>query len=229
MPNEQQQPRREGFSAWWAVREVDHLFGKLGRYTRFVAYSKWSLLGVALVLTASLIAWPLLTKDRSGMRISFVDSKTATGEKPASPVMNDPEYNGIGEAGQQYKINGKSATQKTSTLVLIDAVEGQMLKPDGKWFSLTADRAEYQQDKKIIDLYGTVTVIDDQGTEFVTSHATIEMDTMHTYGNETITGSGPMGNILASGFEIGDNGNHIVFTRGDAPVKVKVDRAAKQK
>ena len=221
--------KHAGFSAWWAVREVDHLIGRLGRYTLFVMYSKRALLVVTGILTISLIAWPLLTKDRSGLRISFVDSKTAAGAHVASPVMENPEYRGQGEAGQQYKISGKTATQKSSTLVVIDQAEGQMLRADGQWYQLTAKRAEYQQDRKIVDLYGDVNVFDTSGTNFVTEHATVEMQTMHIYGKESITGTGSMGNIVASGFEIEDNGKHITFHRGATQVRTTVTKATKQK
>lgn len=226
MADTEEQPG--GLGAWWAVREVDHLFSRFGRYTRLVGYGKWALLGTAGLLVVSLIAWPLLTKDKSGLRVSFVDTKSLA-QKPSSPVMSNPEYHGLGDSGQQYKLNGTKATQKSSTLVVIDAVEAQMLKANGKWFSLSAERADYQQDRKIADLYGNVTLLDGEGTTFTTSHATIEMNTMDVYGNESISGVGNLGNILASGFEIRDNGSHITFTRGDAPIKVQLDRAAKKK
>ena len=225
---EQEQHDHAGFSAWWAVREVDHLIGKLGRYTRFVFYSKRALLVVAAILTLALIAWPLLTKDRSGLRVSFVDSKTAAANKVASPVMDSPEYRGRSETGQQYIINGKTATQSTPTLVVIDQVHGQMIRPDGKIYTLTADRADYQQDKRVTDLWGNVHVWDEQGTLFVTSHATVEMQTMHIWGDDPITGTSQMGNILASGFEIDDNGDHIIFKRGADQVHTTVVKAAQQ-
>lgn len=227
MPRPEPQEKQGSLSKLWAVREIDHLFSQLGRYTRFVAYSKWSLVVVALLLTVSLIAWPLLTKDQSGVRVSFVDSKTV--KQPAtSPVMSNPVFNGQGAEGQQYQLTGKQATQKTPTLVVMDTVKSQMLRTDGKWFYLTADRGEYQQDKKVIDLYGKVTLTTSTGTQFVTEHATIEMADMHIYGKETVTGTGNTGNIVASGFEITDNGNKITFTRGEAPVQVKLDRATRK-
>ena len=219
-----------GFSAWWAVREVDHLIGKLGRYTRFVFYSKRVLLVVAAILVIALISFPLLTKDRAGLRVSFVDSKTAAENKAASPVMDDPEYRGQGASGQQYKMTGKTATQATPTLVIIDHAEGQELMTNGKWYQLSADRADYQQDKKIVDLYGNVTLYDMNGTTFVTEHATVEMQTMHIWGTDPITGTGDMGNIVASAFEIEDNGDHIIFKRGaDKQVHTTVIKATQQK
>jgi LPS export ABC transporter protein LptC len=227
MARDDSSKRHEGLSAWWAVREVDSLFSRLGRYTRFVIYGKWSLLVVALLLMASLIIWPLVAADKSGLRISFVDNTSAK-QSPTSPVMNNPEYSGSGKNGQQYKITGKTATQKTPTLILIDTVEATMTKQDGSWRILTAERAEYRQDKKLMDLYGKVTLVDAQGTSFVTEQATIETETSRIYGTHRITGEGAMGNIVASGFEITDNGSHIRFTGGDAPVKVTIKRAAKK-
>jgi lipopolysaccharide export system protein LptC len=194
-----------------------------------VFYSKRALLVVAGILTLALIAFPLLTKDRSGLRVSFVDSKTAAAAHVESPVMENPEYRGQNESGAQYKINGTTATQKTPTLVVIAQAEGQMLRMDGKWYHLTADRAEYQQDKKIVDLFGNVTVYDMNGTTFVTEHATVEMQTMHIWGTDTITGTSDMGNIVASGFEIEDNGDHIIFYRGADQVHTHVIKEAKQK
>lgn len=220
--------RRGGFSNLWAVREVDNLFGQIGRYTRFVFYGKRALAAISGLLILTLIAYPLFTGDRSGMRISFVDNKTAKG-RASLPVMSNPEYRGLNEKGDQFKVNGKSATQQTENLVRIEAVEGQLIKPDGGWYALSADYADYQQDKKVIDLMGDVTLVDGNGTIFNTEHATIETQTSHIFGTKPITGSGNLGNIVASGFEIKDNGAHIIFTRGDDPVRVQLERAEKKK
>lgn len=211
-----------------AVREVDQLFGRISRYTRFVLFGKWTLLVVALLLIGSLISWPLVSKDRSGLRISFVDNKTAKPQKPMSPVMDSPEYEGVNEKGQQYKVNGKVATQKSATLIEIEQVEAQLLKADSSWFLLTSTRAEYKQDVKVLDLFGDVTLMNDRHT-FSTEHATIETNTMRVFGNDPITGSGPMGKIVASGFEIKDNGEHIIFVGGVEQLRVTIDRSGKKK
>ena len=216
-------------SATWAVREVDHLFSKLGRYTRFVLYSKWFLGVFAFALLTSLIAWPLLTKDRSGIRMSFIDNTVKPGQKASSPVMSNPEYRGSNAAGEQFKVNGVKATQISQSLAVIDQVEAQMLRKNGGWLSLTADKAEYHQDAKKIELISNVTVIDDRGYSFITSRATIDTKTNDTYGNESISGTGPLGNVLASGFEIRDKGAHIIFKGGTQRVQLHIDRAKKKR
>ncbi|MES2984860.1 MAG: LPS export ABC transporter periplasmic protein LptC [Pseudomonadota bacterium] len=224
-----EEPQKRGLSAMWAVREVDHLFSRFKRYTQFVLYGKWSLAAVALVLAVSVMAWPFLTREKSGLRVSFVDTKTAaTGQKPDSPVMDNPEYRGLGAQGQQYKINGTTATQMSPTLVIIAKAEAQLLRLNGSWFYLTADRAEYHQDSGIVELFGNVTVVDDRQTTFVTEHATVETKTMDAHGSDPITGVGPLGNIVASGFEMRDNTTHITFLRGTDPVKVHIDKKKKK-
>ncbi len=183
--------KKKGLSDNWAVREVDHLFARLGYYTRFVGYSKWFLGVVALVLLVSLIAWPLLTKDRSGIRVSFVDNGGKTPQQPAaSPVMNSPEYRGVTDAGDQYKFNGVKATQMTPTLIRMEQIEGQLLRHDGRWYSLDADHGDYHQDTKILELTGNVTVLDDRGYSFTTTQATMNTATSDITGNAPVVARG---------------------------------------
>ncbi len=227
MPNSSPQKRMN--SATWAVREVDHLFSRLGRYTRFVLYSKWFLGVFALGLLASLIGWPLLTKDRSGIRMSFIDNNVRKGEKATSPIMTNPEYRGTSAAGELYKINGLRGTQVTQDLAVIDQVEAQMLRKNGGWLSLTSDKAEYRKEIKKMELIGNVTTIDDRGYTFLTSRATIDTKNNDVDGNEPISGTGPLGNLLASSFKIRDKGNHLIFKGGASPVQLHIDRAKKQR
>ena len=220
-------PEKKGLSANWAVTEVDHLFSRFARYTRFVLYSKWFLLVIALGLVTTLIALPLVSHDRSGIRVSFVDNGS-NGPKAASPVMNNPEFHGIDDKGEQYRVNGIRATQITPTLVGLEQVEAQLVSKDGSWRSLTAARGEYHQDTKFLVLTGNVTVINDQGYSFNSERAEVDTKTNHIVGNQPITGVGPAGNLLASSFEMIDNGAHMIFNRGAEPVRLHIDRAKKQ-
>jgi LPS export ABC transporter protein LptC len=222
--NAAQQEQKRGLSNLWAVREVDHLFSRFKRYTVFVLYGKWSLVGFAAVLMIALIAWPFITKDQSGIRVSFVDNKTVGGT-PSSPVMSNPEYRGVGNNGTQYKVNGIRATQMGGNVILIEKVEAQMLKGGGGWYSLTADKAEFHQNENRLELTGNVTVIDSAANNFITERATVNTLTMDMRGDAPVTGTSPRGNILASGFEIRDNGNHITFVRGADPLTVEIEKS----
>jgi lipopolysaccharide export system protein LptC len=220
---------KKGLSANWAVAEVDHLFSTLGRYTRFVVYSKWFLLVVALGLMTVLIALPLLSHDRSGIRVSFVDTGDNPAAKASSPIMTNPEYHGIDTKGEQYRVNGARAVQVTPTLIALEKVEAQLVTTQGGWRSLTADRGEYHQDTKLLVLIGNVTVIDDQGYSFTTEKANVETaKNLHITGDQPVSGVGPTGNLLASGFEIMDSGAHMIFVGGAEQVHLHIDRKQKR-
>lgn len=218
-------PEHHVLSAHWAVREVDTLLSRFARYTRFVIYSKWFLGVFALGLMGSLIAYPLLTKDRSGIRVSFNSGVITDASKASTPVMSNPEYHGSGDKGQQYRVNGTRATQATPSLIVIDQVDGQLVQPDGALTSLTAIRADYHQDEKKILLQGAVNVSNDKGYHFVTEEATVDTHTMDVVGDVPVRGNGPLGNLLASAFEIRENGNRLLFKRGSlGQIKLVVER-----
>jgi hypothetical protein len=222
------QRKKSGLSNNWAVNEVDHLFSKLARYTRFVVFSKWFLLVFAIGLMVTLITVPLVSKDRSGVRVSFVDTQTNGKGAAASPVMSNPEYRGTSEKGDQFKVGGARAIQVSPTHITIEQVEAQMITPTGSWRSLTAQRAEYDQDKKMIALMGDVTLVDEQGYSFVTDAATVNMATMEVVGDSPIQGVGPLGNLLASSFKIMDSGKRIIFAGGPERLRLRIDRKAKE-
>lgn len=206
------QPERTGLSAHWGTREVDHLFGRFARATRFVLFSKWFLAVVAALLLVVLIVVPMLEK-RSGARLSFVSEEAGTITKTdaaSAPSMAKPVYEGTDKNGRQYRITGGRATQITADMIELDNVEA-MLENGDNFVSVTADKAQYFQEEKKVELIGNVNVIHGKGYNFLTPAATVDTATMDVTGNQEISGEGPMGKLLATGFEIRDNGKSIRF------------------
>lgn len=220
--NSEIREQRKGLSANWAVREVDHLFTRFARYTRFVLYSKWFLGIFALLLLTVLVVWPMVSKDKTGMRISFVGTSSMPGKGSVSPTMNNPIFEGTDKNGQPYKLVGARAVQATSELVVVEKVEGQLLTKNS-FVSLMADRAEYRQKRNSIDLLGNVNIIHGEGYTFVTQAAQVNTKTMDVTGSGKIEGEGPLGNLLATGFQIRDNGNIIRFG-GKGRVTVVIEK-----
>lgn len=206
----------------WGVREVDHLFSAFARYTRFVLFSKWFFGIFAIVLMVSLIGYPLLTKDRSGIRVSFVGTD-GTGSHASSPVMTNPEYRGVDAGGQQYIVKGLRAVQKEGDLIVIEQVDGQLLRADGSFMTLTSDSADYRQKANRIDLNGNVHVMDSAGYDFTTPRASVNTANMDVDGDQQVDGVGPQGKLLATGFKIRDNGKIISFG-GTSRVTLTLDK-----
>lgn len=216
--------KKSGLSANWAVREVDHLFSRLSRYTSFVIYSKWSLAGVAVFLLVALLLWPMASEHSAG-RISFVGTGegAVTGKSSVSPTMDSPVYEGTDKNGQQYRITGARAVQATPELVVIEQVEGN-IDTRNSFVSLTARQAEYAQKQQRITLLGNVHVTSGEGYDFTTPSALVNTETMEVTGEEEVRGAGPMGNLLATGFEIRDNGKTVRFGK-TGRVNVNITKA----
>lgn len=219
----------EGLTGWWGAREAGgFLLGRFKRYTRFVFYGKWSLLGFALILVAALVIWPFVGKDKSGLRISFVDSKNA-GESPEKPVMSNPEYRGSSANGREYKMTGTKATQETQDMIVIDQAEAVVMKPDGGWQMITADKAEYYKEAHRIELIGHVVATDNANNRFTSEQATVDTTTMDVVSNVPVEGNGENGKVVASAFEMKDKGNHLIFRRGEAEQVKVISNQAKRK
>lgn len=217
----EQQP--ENKNLLWRVREVDHLFAAFRRYTKFVLFSKWFLGLLAIALMTSLVAWPLISKSRSGVRISFIGTDAKHATSVAAPVMNHPVYQGVTSNGDQYKITGLRAVQKTSELIVIEQVEGQLVKANGDFTALSANNAEYIKAQDMIELIGDVVINDASGYNFVTPRARIHIATMDVEGDAQVEGTGPQGNLLAIGFKIRDNAKRIIFG-GTSRVTVHIEK-----
>lgn len=225
MVDEPLQPESSGIADTWAVREVDHLLHRVARYTKFVVFSKWFLAIVAVVLFVVLVVYPI-TEQRAGQRLSFVSddvAKVPEGANASAPSMAKPVYEGSDAQGRPYRITGGTATQITADMIVIDKVEGEMQTNSGN-VTVTADKAEYKQAANSIDLIGNVNVIDSKGYHFITPRAHVDTSTMTVTGQDEITGDGPMGKLLATGFEISDNARNIKFGTAGTRVGVTVNR-----
>jgi lipopolysaccharide export system protein LptC len=193
------------------LREADTVFGYITRYTRFVVFSKWFLGVVSLLAMTLLIAWPLLIRNGGGARVSFVMQEGKHGQSAVTPVMNKPRYEGTDEKGQKYTITADKATQKTTALIELENVAADMFTSSGSWLSLTAKAGEFHDDSKLLFLSGGVMLYHEDGYQFTTERVEIDTQTSQARGDLVVEGQGPMGKLLATGFEIGDNGNRIVF------------------
>lgn len=214
--------KKHKLSANWAVQEVDHLITRFTRYTRYVLLGKWSLAGLALLLMIVLIVWPYFTRDTSGLRVSFTGTDALTHQPGLMPRMANPRYHSTTKAGEPFSITGAAAVQQTPTLIIIEKVTGELVKKDGSWLSLSADRAEYEQGKHTLVLQGNVNVVNDEGYNFVTPSALVDIKTMRVVGTEPISGVGPSGKLLASSFEITDNGKKV-HLGGKSRVSVEIN------
>jgi lipopolysaccharide export system protein LptC len=83
---------------------------------------------------------------------------------------------------------------------------------NGALVVVTAATAMYQSQAQLLDLFGDVNLVHENGTRFVTNTAHVDVAADSVAGNDPVTGHGPSGDITAQGFRVLDRGNTIVFT-----------------
>jgi lipopolysaccharide export system protein LptC len=77
---------------------------------------------------------------------------------------------------------------------------------------VTAATGMYQSPAQLIDAFGEVTLVHQNGTRFVTETARLDIAHNAAQGDDPVEGHGPSGDVKAQGFRIFDKGDTILFT-----------------
>jgi lipopolysaccharide export system protein LptC len=198
------------------------LFARISRYTRMVLFGKWALGVVSTVIIIAIIAIPLIEQTRDGKRISFVSGQPQSGAKP---VMLNPKLEGVTEKNEPFTATANKAVQESDSVIQLFGVQADMFKADNTWLNMKANEGRYDSSTNTLDLWGEVSLYQDNGYSFATNRVAINTKKASASGKELISGQGPLGNLTATGYAITDNGTHMQF--GSTPperVLVRIQR-----
>ena len=190
---------------------------RLWSHRRFV---RWGLLALAAMVVLIVIVWPELKPSTTRIQVSnAVTTATVNSNRDAAV---DAHFTGTDRYGRPFTV---SAPQVDSTG---DGYDGGMIqtKPvsdktmsDGRKVHLTADRGVYNSATKVVDLYGNVVFIDDNGYRVESSTATIKLDEGLVTGAEPVVGYAPFGRVDGVGFRIINSGENV-FVSGPARMHI---------
>lgn len=192
-------------------RDSSAAMSKLFRRRRFARFMKFVLPLLALGTVAIVVAWPQLSKRHQMMSLTFSDVDSVN----AALVMNNPRYRGADSKDQPYVVTADRAVQdpEDSHQVTLDNVQADITSGGG-WWSLTADTGLYHGERRLLHLFGNVTVIGDNGYEMHGTSAEVNLDTNVVISDEKVWGQSETGMIRANGLRIHDKGRVIVFVNG---------------
>jgi LPS export ABC transporter protein LptC len=128
--------------------------------------------------------------------------------------MLNPRYAGVDRQNRPYVVTsaiGRQASNRDD-LMSLERPRAEMTMRNGALVVVTAATAMYQSQAQLLDLFGDVNLVRDDGTRFVTNTAHVDVAADSAVGNDPVTGHGPSGDITAQGFRVVDRGNTIVFT-----------------
>lgn len=180
-------------------------------YSRFVGTMRWTLPLAALVLILLVILWPQFRPDDRKFRIGFADLSVQEAER--DQVLN-PRFTGFDKDDQPFTLVAKLAIRQTRQPDLIDleAPQADITLKNGSWLAMTADKGVYDQAAQVLHLEGDVNLFHDDGYQFTTSSARIDLRRGTAMGDEAVTGHGPSGRIQSQGFAADNNRHQLVFT-----------------
>lgn len=201
------------FGAGWTAAEAGT------RHSRRVALLKRVLpvIGIALLLLIAI--WPRLAPFWDRMRLAFpaIDLRDAK-----ELQMVNLRYAGVDRTGRPFVVTAASGRQvpDRQDLMSLRAPRADVKTQAGADVAVTAATGVYQSQSQLLDLFGEVTLVHQNGTRFVTNSARVDAAANTAKGSEPVEGHGPSGDIKAQGFEILDKGDTILFTgRSDLLLK----------
>ena len=197
--------------------QIQNREGAAGRtvgYSNFVGFMRYALPLGALLLLGLIVVWPLATGREQGFRISFTDAPDIDG----SLRMVNARYLGVDDQNQPYTVTATEASQPqpNSPLVALQEISADVFIDDrnGQWLALTAREGLYQREERYLDLAGDVSIFSDQGHEFHTARAHVDLAARTADGDAPLAGQGPLGLIEAGNFFLDDNEQAMFFGGG---------------
>ena len=196
------------------VRSREGAAGRTVGYSNFVSFMRYALPLGALLLLGLIVVWPLATGREQGFRISFTDDPDLDG----SLRMVNARYLGVDDQNQPYTVTAAEARQPqpNSPLVTLQEISADVFIDDrsGQWLALTAREGLYQREERYLDLAGDVSIFSDQGHEFHTARAHVDLAARTVDGDAPLAGQGPLGLIEAGHFFLDDNEQAMFFGGG---------------
>ena len=183
---------------------------KSRRYSRFVKLMKLVLTLLALAVIALVIAWPHLDAKDIGFRLGFAAMQLKDSKDPS---MLNPRYVGTDNNNQPFSLTADLARNLSGpdARVELEMPKADITTKDGTWLVLTAENGVFARLSKTLKLVGKVNLFHDQGYEFRTDRAEINLSKGTASSNTPVEGQGAFGQINSNGFNLINKGQTIIF------------------
>lgn len=198
------------FSKNWPEKtpDSDYRIPTIQHSTR-VGKLKFAVIFISLFLILTLIIFPLTDIGKKSFKVTFHD--TGDSSSYENPTMLKPRFHGMNKNNRPYNITADDAIKESENKVALQSINGDMLMKDGSWMTLLSETGDYLIVKRELDLNGSVNLIMDNGYQFFSESAHLNLDENMAAGNEATVVHGPLGILNADGFIIRDGGDNIFF------------------
>ena len=181
-----------------------------GRPGRLARIAKFALPLLALAAAGLIFAWSHVNLEVVRLQIS--DSDLAPQEVDAIS-MGNVQFAGVDAKNRSFSVTATLATQQAddADVVHLQQPKAEIVLDNGTHVAVNADAGQLQRATQLLDLSGTVKLVQDRGYEFHTTRARIDLGEHTATGDAPVEGRGPDGNVQAEGFQIVDQGARVIF------------------
>jgi lipopolysaccharide export system protein LptC len=195
-------------------------------YTVFVRLLKILLPASALVIVGVVFAHLSKSPLREvEVAATAKDDKTAPGQIEVVGA----RYEGVDSSGHPYTLIADRARRAgtddsrragadpaqsfkdSGDMVLFDGLKADIFLEDQSWLAVSAKQGSYAVKAQHLDLMGDVAAYHDSGYEMHLPRLSIDLKDRHAFSDTGVKAQGPLGEIAATGLEVLDAGNRIVF------------------
>jgi len=205
--------------------------GEIARRRRLLRWTKWVLPVGALLLLASIAAWPEL--DRS-MRSARLGLKQVTQVRLDSGRMLSARYRGLDTHNRPYMLTADEAQQagngtpgiSSGDRINLTRPVADTLTEGGSWIRISAADGVYMQHTQLLDVTRDVTLYRDDGIMMTSPAADIDLKRGIIASNDWVHAEGPFGILDAQAYLLSQRDGLAQF-RGPGRLILNDDRIAR--
>ncbi|MGE3622800.1 MAG: LPS export ABC transporter periplasmic protein LptC [Bdellovibrionales bacterium] len=159
----------------------------------------------ALLILAALIAWPMLeSKKIKAIAVSNIPDL----------VIKNLHLTGTNDKNEPYSLMAEKTTRPSGlkNIYDLDHPQGEITLANGSWVAGKALYGRFDQDTRHLWLGGNVELFGDNGSQFTTDEARIDLKENNAWGEKPVLIQGSFGEIRGNGFRLMDSGKVLVVT-----------------
>lgn len=173
--------------------------------SRMLRWLKLLLPALAAAMLGLLIVWPQLQqREAPGPAVETGDDVR----------LRDARYVGVDAHDRPFTVAAEATREIDGSSRRLDLQRPQadMTLGDGAWVAILADHGVFDRDTDLLSLDGGVQLFHDEGYQFRSERARLDLKAGSASGDDPVTVQGPAGILTGEGFRIEDQGRRIVVT-----------------
>lgn len=192
----------------WTPKDTAVQLARVTRYSAFVAFSKYGLVALAVVLITVVFVIPAFHDTDNGARLVFTNIQVGETMKPR---MLAPKFQGMDENQQPYRLNAEYAERLEGGAIYLHKIDADITLEKGEWVAVIADEGIYNAEAKTLKLPKNYNVFHDAGYEARASNTMLNLTNSTASSREKVELQGEFGSLKADGFNFYGAEKRVVF------------------